>query len=168
MCNTFISYHHVDHLEALEINVYCTFTFMHLADAVIQSDLHCIQAYIFLSVHVFPGSLSSEHTHTHTRSSEHTHGAVNTHTEQWTHTRSSEHTHTHGAVNTHTEQWTHTRSSGQPYMLRRTGSSWGSMPCLRAPQSWYWVLDIHPPPTIPAGLRFKPAAFGLRVWLSNH
>ncbi len=44
------------------------------------------------------------------------------------HTHSSEHTHT----------WTHTRSSGQPFMLRRQGSSWGSVPCSRAPQSWYW------------------------------
>ncbi len=31
-------------------------------------------------------------------------------------THSSEHTHT---------PWTHTRSSGQPFMLRRPGSSWG-------------------------------------------
>ncbi len=31
---------------------------------------------------------------------------------------------THTAVNTHTP-WTHTRSSGQPFMLRRLGSSWG-------------------------------------------
>ncbi len=34
------------------------------------------------------------------------------------HTHSSEHTHTHTL-------WTHTRSSGQPFMLRRPGSSWG-------------------------------------------
>ncbi len=33
-----------------------TFTFMHLADAFIQSDLQCIQAIHFLSVHVFPGN----------------------------------------------------------------------------------------------------------------
>ncbi len=33
-----------------------------------------------------------------------------------THTDSSEHTHT---------PWTHTQSSGQPFMLRRPGSSWG-------------------------------------------
>ncbi len=35
---------------------------------------------------------------------------------------------THTAVNTHTHThtlWTHTRSSGQPFMLRRPGSSWG-------------------------------------------
>ncbi len=38
------------------------------------------------------------------------------------HTHSSEHTHTH--THTHT-LWTHTRSSGQPFMLRRPGSSWG-------------------------------------------
>ncbi len=33
-----------------------TFTFMHLADAFIQSDLQCIQVIHFLSVHVFPGN----------------------------------------------------------------------------------------------------------------
>ncbi len=33
-----------------------TFTFMHLANALIQSDLQCIQAIYFLSVCVFPGS----------------------------------------------------------------------------------------------------------------
>ncbi len=34
-----------------------TFTFMHLADAFIQSDLHCIQAiHFFWSVYVFPGN----------------------------------------------------------------------------------------------------------------
>ncbi len=33
-----------------------TFTFMHLADAFIQSDLHCIQAIRCLSVCVFPGN----------------------------------------------------------------------------------------------------------------
>ncbi len=44
-------------------------------------------------------------------------------------THSSEHTNT---------PWTHTRSSGQSFMLQRPGSSWGSVPCSRAPQSWYW------------------------------
>ncbi len=34
-----------------------TFTFMHLADAFIQSDLQCIQAIHFLSVCVFPGNM---------------------------------------------------------------------------------------------------------------
>ncbi len=33
-----------------------TFTYMYLADAFIQSDLQCIQAIHFLSVHVFPGN----------------------------------------------------------------------------------------------------------------
>ncbi len=37
-----------------------------------------------------------------------------------TQTAVNTHTHTH----THTP-WTHTRSSGQPFMLRRPGSSWG-------------------------------------------
>ncbi len=32
------------------------FTFMHLADAFIQSDLLCIQAINFLSLYVFPGN----------------------------------------------------------------------------------------------------------------
>ncbi len=50
---------------------------------------------------------------------------------------------THTAVNTH-------RSSGQPFMLRRPGSSWGSVPCSRAPQSWYWrwrECSAFTPPT---------------------
>ncbi len=55
---------------------------------------------------------------------------------------------THTAVNTHTP-WTHTRSSGQPFMLRRPGSSWGfgallkgtSVVVLRVERA----LDIHSP-----------------------
>ncbi len=38
------------------INCIFTFTFMHLADAFIQSDLQCIQAVHVLSVCVFPGN----------------------------------------------------------------------------------------------------------------
>ncbi len=53
-----------------------------------------------------------------------------------------------------TQQWTHTRSSGQPFMLQHPGSSWGLVPCSRAPQSWYWKWRerwlFTPPPTIPA------------------
>ncbi len=45
-------------------------------------------------------------------------------------------------MNTHPEQWA--------AMLQRPGSSWGSVPCSRTPQSWYW-RRILPPPTIPAG-----------------
>ncbi len=37
-------------------NLNITFTFMHLADTFIQSDLQCIQAIHFLSVCVFPGN----------------------------------------------------------------------------------------------------------------
>ncbi len=44
---------------------------------------------------------------------------------------------THTAVNTHTP-WTHTRSSGQPFMLRRPGSSWGFGALLKGTSSWYW------------------------------
>ncbi len=36
------------------------FTFMHLADAFIQSDLHCIQTIHFLPVCVFPGNLTHD------------------------------------------------------------------------------------------------------------
>ncbi len=36
--------------------LFMTFTFMHLADAFIQSDLQCIQVIHFLSVCVFPGN----------------------------------------------------------------------------------------------------------------
>ncbi len=61
------------------------------------------------------------------------------HTQQWTHTH-REHTHT---VNTHPEQWAR-------------GAVGGSVPCSRAPQSWYWGWRESagyslPPPTIPAG-----------------
>ncbi len=38
------------------IYLYIYITFMHLADAFIQSDLQCIQAIHFLSVCVFPGN----------------------------------------------------------------------------------------------------------------
>ncbi len=83
---------------------------------------------------------------------------------------------THTAVNTHTHThihipWTHTRSSGQLFMLRRPGSSWGFVPCSRAPQSWYWGwrerCTFTPPPTIPAGPRLELATFRLQVRLSN-
>ncbi len=37
-------------------DIYISFTFMHLADAFIQSDLQCIQAIHVLSVCVFPGN----------------------------------------------------------------------------------------------------------------
>ncbi len=50
-----------------------------------------------------------------------THTAVNTHT----HTVLNTHTHTHSNEHTHTAVNTHTHSSGQPFMLRRPGSSWG-------------------------------------------
>ncbi len=41
---------------ALSVTFIFTFTFMHLADAFIQSELQSIQAIYFLSVCVFPGS----------------------------------------------------------------------------------------------------------------
>ncbi len=72
---------------------------------------------------------------------------------------------THTAVNTHTP-WTHTRSSGQPFMLRRPGSSWGFGALLRAPQSWYWGWRERCTFTPPTYNSFT--TFGLRVWLSNH
>ncbi len=71
---------------------------------------------------------------------------------------------------THTP-WTHPRSKGQPFMLR--GAVGGSVPCSRAPQSWYWrwkrALYIHSPHRqfLPE-LRLELATFGLRVRLSNH
>ncbi len=42
--------------ESNQCWVHLHFTFMHLADALIQSDLQCIQAIQFLSVCVFPGN----------------------------------------------------------------------------------------------------------------
>ncbi len=45
---------------------------------------------------------------------------------------------THTGVNTHTP-WTHTRSSVQPFLCScARGAVGGSVPCSRAPQSWYW------------------------------
>ncbi len=43
-----------------------TFTFMHLADAFIQSDLHCIQVtvFTFLSALAFPGNYNTVHYNT--------------------------------------------------------------------------------------------------------
>ncbi len=59
---------------------------------------------------------------------------------------------THTAVRseqTHTP-WTHTRSSGQPFLYcSKRGAVRSSVPCSRAPQSWYWgverALYIHSP-----------------------
>ncbi len=63
------------------------------------------------------------------------------------HTHSSEHTHT---------PWTHTRSSGQPFMLRRPGSSWGFGALLKGTSvvvlSVERALYIHSP-----HLQFLPA-----------
>ncbi len=73
------------------------------------------------------------------------------------HTHSSEHT--PGAVGSH-------------LCCSARGAVGGSVPCSRAPQSWYWgwrecCTFTLPPPTIPAGPRLEPATFGLRVQLSN-
>ncbi len=55
---------------------------------------------------------------------------------------------THTAVNTHTP-WTHTQSSGQPFMLRRPGSSWGFGALLKGTSVVVLkeerALDIHSP-----------------------
>ncbi len=62
---------------------------------------------------------------------------------------------THTAVNTHTP-WTHTQSSGQPFMLRRPGSSWGFGALLKGTSVVVLkeerALDIHSP-----HLQFLPA-----------
>ncbi len=78
--------------------------------------------------------------------------------------------HTHTAVNTHI---VNTHSNGQPFMLRRLGSSWGfgallkgtSVRVLRVERALY--IKFYPP-TIPASPRLELATFGLRVRLSNH
>ncbi len=46
------------HVSELTVKLWLTFTFMHLADAFIQSDLHCIQVTVstFLSGLAFPGN----------------------------------------------------------------------------------------------------------------
>ncbi len=76
-------------------------------------------------------------------------------------------------LSAHTQQWTHTRSSGQPFMLRRPGSSWGFR-CLaqghlsRGIEGGESAVHSLPPPTIPAGPRLELTIFRLRVRLSNH
>ncbi len=82
------------------------------------------------------------------------------------HTHSSEHTHT---------PWTHTRSSGQPFMLRRPGSSWGFGALLKGTSVVVLRVEraIHslPPPTIPAGdsnsqpLDYESDSLTIRPWL---
>ncbi len=61
--------------------------------------------------------------------------------------------HRHTAVNTDTP-WTHTQSSGQPFMLRRPGSSWGFGVLLKSTSVVVLRVEraVHslPPPTIPA------------------
>ncbi len=73
------------------------------------------------------------------------------------HTHSSEHTYT---------PWTHTRSSGQSFMLRCSGSSWGSVPCCGIEGGESAVHSL-PPPTIPAGPRLKLATFRRLFRLSS-
>ncbi len=67
------------------------------------------------------------------------------------HTHSSEHTHT---VNTHLEQW------AAIYFCCARGAVGGTVPCSRAPQSWYWWWRecwLFTPPT------YNPC----RTWDSN-
>ncbi len=79
------------------------------------------------------------------------------------HTHSSEHTHT---MNTHPEQWA--------AIYAALGAVGGSVPCSRAPQSWYWrwrkrALVIHYPHLqFQPDLRLELATFGSRVRHSNH
>ncbi len=54
--NTFKMYSHRKHLFQTVIIFTFTFTFMHLADAFIQSDLQLHPGYTFSLVHVFPGN----------------------------------------------------------------------------------------------------------------
>ncbi len=86
------------------------------------------------------------------------------------HTHSSEHTHT---VNTHTP-WTHTHPEQWAAIYAAAPGEQLGVRCLaqghlsRGIEGGESAVHSLPPPTIPAGPRFEPAAFGLRVWLSNH
>ncbi len=77
------------------------------------------------------------------------------------HTHSSEHTHTHrehtpGAVGSH-------------LCCGTRGAVGGSVPCSRAPQSWYWGWRecwTFTPPTIPAEpFNYKSNSLTIRPWL---
>jgi len=119
-----------------------TFTFMHLADAFIQSDLQLHSGYTFSLVHVFPGnrthnlSLSWRNvlplSHTGTRT--HTHTGTHTHTHTHTHTYSGTRTHTHTHTGTHTDDITTTKTT-QVFEL------WGIwqlelIPAISRPRLW--------------------------------
>ncbi len=78
----------------------------------------------------------------------------------------NKHTHTPPHTeNTHPEQWACILYCGT------RGAVGGSVPCSRAPQSWYWgrALYIHSPHLqfLP-NLRLEPMTFGLQVRLSIH
>ncbi len=72
---------------------------------------------------------------------------------------------THRAVgkwSAHTQQRTHTpRAVGSHLCCGTRGAFGSSMPCSRAPPSWYWRWIEHctPPPTIPAGPRLELTTF---------
>ncbi len=55
-CHFIYFFHSLTYQSKVALSVTFTFTFMHLTDAFIQSDLQSIQAIHFLSVCVFPGS----------------------------------------------------------------------------------------------------------------
>ncbi len=66
----------------------------------------------------------------------------------------------------HTQQWTHTRSSGQPFMLRRPGSSWG-FGASRAPQSWYWRWRERCTFTPPTYNSCRPETRTRNLWITS-
>ncbi len=51
--------HKYKNIIEYNVNYFINITFMHLADAFIKSDLQNIQAIHILSVHVFPGNLTT-------------------------------------------------------------------------------------------------------------
>ncbi len=72
----------------------------------------------------------------------------------------------------HTHQWKQTyrehtpRAADSPLCFSTQGEVGGSVPCSRAPQSWYWGwrecwIFTPPPPTVPAGSRLELATFWL-------
>ncbi len=71
-------------------------------------------------------------------------------------------THTHTHTHTHNTHTTLSRSSGHPFCFccGTWGAVGGSLPCSRAPQSWYWGWRKH--------CTFTPPTYNsCRTWDSN-
>ncbi len=70
-------------------------------------------------------------------------------------------------MHTHTP-WTHTWSSGQPFLCcDARGAVGDSVPCSRAPQSWYWDNPCWSWDSNLRPLGYEPVSLTIRPWLHH-